>query len=139
VVTLVCADVLAEDSFSLAARERPDILYVPATSPLRPGEAWEEKDHRDRTIFLQGARLARAFVVKVCAAGSIYGGPLQGRSLVAAPWGEFLARVPPGSEAGEMILSADLDFRRLRLWRESEDPAGGGPGDGEGVAGRGVG
>jgi len=138
VAALICADVLAEGSFSLAARERPDILFVPATSPLRPGEAWEEKDERDRTIFQEGARLARAFVVKVCATGSVYGGPLQGRSLVVAPWGEFLARIPPEGEAGETILSADLDFRQLRRWRESGDAPEIDPGLGNGAAGQGA-
>jgi predicted amidohydrolase len=122
VATLICADVLAADAFPQVARNGPDILYVPTTSPLRAGESTDDKEHRDRTIFLAGARQVRAFVIKACAAGSVYGRPLQGRSLVVAPWGEFLARVPPSDEAGETILDAELDHRELQRWRDSPEP-----------------
>jgi predicted amidohydrolase len=136
VTVLICADVLAGSSFSQAARERPDILFVPTTSPLRPGEPREEKERRDRTIFLAGARAAGAFVIKVCATGSVYGRPLQGRSLVAAPWGEFLVRVPPDGEAHETILSVELDFEGLQRWRAGGGPSAGEPRGGRGTAGR---
>ena len=119
VATLVCADVLDVDSFGRAAAGRPDVVFVPTTSPLRLGEEPEEKERRDREIFVAGAARARAFVVKACATGRIYGGPLQGRSLVAAPWGELLARVPFHLEAREQVLEVELDLERLRAWRRA--------------------
>ena len=126
VVTLICADVLHPGSFEEAAAARADIVFVPATSPLRPGEDVEDKKRRDRDIFLAGARRARAFVVKACAIGRVYGGALQGRSLVAAPWGEQLARVPFHLEDRERLLHARLDLSRLRSWRCSREQQGGG-------------
>jgi predicted amidohydrolase len=56
-------------------------------------------------------------VIKTCAVGSVYGGNLQGRSLIAAPWGEFLARVAPEQEHREQVLEAHLDLGRLADWR----------------------
>lgn len=115
--TLICADVLHPDSFARLGEGKPDIVVVPTTSPLRPGEPLTEKERRDQEIFVAGARRAGAFVVKACACGSVYGGPLQGRSLIAAPWGEVLARVPPEREREELLLTADLDLDRLWEWR----------------------
>ena len=56
-------------------------------------------------------------MAKTCAAGELYGRTLQGRSLIAAPWGEILARVSPDREAEELVLRADLDLDALAAWR----------------------
>jgi predicted amidohydrolase len=117
VAALICADVLAGDSFRRVAEQEPDVVFVPTTSPLRAGEPRADKERRDRDIFLAGARQAGAFVIKAGAVGSVYGQPLQGRSLIAAPWGMFLARVPPEDEAEELLLTAELDWGRLARWR----------------------
>jgi len=46
----------------------------------------------------------------------LWGGYLQGRSLVAAPWG-ILTRIPPYDENKRRILSFTLDIAELREFR----------------------
>jgi hypothetical protein len=59
--------------------------------------------------------------------GSLFGRPLQGRSLVAAPWG-LLSRVQTYDENRPRFLSVTLDvgelreFRRLRKGRDCTQP-----------------
>jgi predicted amidohydrolase len=119
IATLICADVLESSAWEAAAAGSPDIVVVPATSPHRPHETWEAKQARDQSIFAAGAGRAAAFVVKAGAVGTIYGSRLQGRSLIAAPWGEILARIPPEAEDREILLAGSLDLDRLRAWRRS--------------------
>ena len=93
-----------------------DIVFIPTTSPLRPMETITDKFTRDKMIFVDGAREAGSFLVKCCAVGRLWGGDLQGRSLVAAPWG-IITRVPPTEEARRRILSITLDITELREFR----------------------
>ena len=112
IAPLVCADVLQPGRFDEAGALGTRILFTPVVSPFRPDDTLEQKEFRDRSIFLEGARRARAFVVKTAAPGRVFGGRLQGRSLVAAPWG-FLARVSSDQEQNRMMLTVDLDPSRL--------------------------
>lgn len=114
---LICSDVLVADSFARIAEEKPDVIVIPTSSPYRPHDTLEEKHARDRDIFVAGARTAGAYVVKVCTLGPLFDGhALQGRTLVAAPWGVMM-RVPEGAEQSEAELVCDLDLPQLRRWR----------------------
>lgn len=120
---LICADVLYPDSFWNIRGLGPDIIFVPNTSQLRPGEPIEEKFRRDTEIFAEGANSANAMVVKVSASGVITGRRLQGRSLIALP-GKIGWRIEPQNEdrsalvlatIGGDIRNPSLDIRVHRL------------------------
>ena len=113
---LICADALNPHLFELLGEQDIDIVFIPTTSQYRPGESANEKHKRDRDIYWHGAEISGAFVVKTCGAGSLFGKPLQGRSLIAAPWG-ILERVDVFSEAAPAILTAILDIEELREFR----------------------
>jgi predicted amidohydrolase len=113
---LICADVFQRQNFSQLATLDSDIVFIPTTSPLRPMDTITDKFTRDKMIFIDGAREAGSFLVKCCAVGRLWGGDLQGRSLVAAPWG-IITRVPPTEEARRRILSITLDITELREFR----------------------
>jgi len=108
--TLVCADVLERGRFARLGERGVDFILVPTLSPLRAGEPLEAKRERDHEIFLEGARAAQAVVVKACGIGSLFGGRLQGRSLIVAPEG-FLARVPISGEQRPRLLWTDVKRR----------------------------
>ena len=90
---VICADVLYPDTFAQAAALSPDLILAPMSSPYRPDDPPEDKDARDRDIFQKGAADAGSVIVKVGAMGTLFGRPLQGRSLVATP-NEILFRTP---------------------------------------------
>lgn len=116
VAVMICADALNPDLFRMIGRQGADIIFIPTTSTFRPEESKSEKHRRDREIYLRGAELAGAFVVKTCGVGTLFGKPLQGRSLIAAPWG-ILERVDIYSEAASAILTSILDIEELREFR----------------------
>lgn len=103
---LICADVFHDDSF-LAMRERgARIVFIPTFS-LKRVETVDEKYGRDRDIFVRGAGLANAVVVKVCGVKSDYKDFLQARSLVASP-DEVLYRVRPDEEETSVIITQEV-------------------------------
>lgn len=112
---VVCADVLYPDTFEQVAGLQPDLVLAPMSSPFREADPPEDKDRRDREIFLAGARFAGAPIVKAGATGNLFGRPLQGRSLVATPK-EILFRTPYDEES------------HRRNW-VVEVPVGQGPGE----------
>jgi len=118
----ICADSLAPGYFQRYAADGVDLLFVPNASPLRSGEPVEDKFARDQSIFVQGAREAGAYVLKVCSVGRIFGGALQGRTLVAAPWG-VLHRVEPEAEDQPQVLAVTLSLLELREFRQRLPPA----------------
>lgn len=113
---MICADVLYEDNFNRLQDKALDIVFVPVTSPLRVNETIREKYARDRALFVAGARTAGCYIAKCCAVGHLWGGQLQGRSLVAAPW-DILTRIPPHEEDRPRILSFVLDITEIRDFR----------------------
>ncbi len=112
---LICADVLFPESYQKLAEMKPDVIFVPTTSPYRADDTLEAKERRDSDYFLAGAKTTSAYVAKCCAAGVLLGGRLQGRSLIAAPWG-ILKRVPFEDEDKELVLTAELDFDELKQY-----------------------
>ena len=116
---LICADALNLHLFELLGEQDVDIVFIPTTSTYRPGESKSEKQKRDREIYWRGSELSGAFVVKTCGAGTLFGKPLQGRSLIAAPWG-ILERVDIYSEGASAILTSILDIEELREFRSKK-------------------
>jgi predicted amidohydrolase len=114
---LICADVLYPENFVGLKDLKPDIIFVPTTSPLRPRESNREKFARDNSIFVSGAKASGSYIVKCCAVGKLWQGEMQGRSLVAAPWG-ILERIAPKDEDKERILSVTLNISELREFRK---------------------
>lgn len=117
---MICADVLSQDNFKSLFKFEPDIIFIPTTSPFRPMETVREKFDRDQKIFVNGARASGSYLVKCCAVGQLWGGRLQGRSLIAAPWG-ILNRVAPDEEDRRRILSLVLDISELREFRLKQE------------------
>ncbi|MBN2227361.1 MAG: carbon-nitrogen hydrolase family protein [candidate division Zixibacteria bacterium] len=114
---MICADALNPGLFDVMARENIDIIFIPTTSPHRPAESKTEKHKRDNDIYVRGADSAGAFVVKTCAVGTLFEKPLQGRTLIAAPWG-ILGRVPIHQESERTMLSLVLDIDEIRDFRK---------------------
>lgn len=114
---LICSDVLDENNFNVMGELLADIIFVPAISPFKE-ETEKEKFERDEKIFVEGALHSRSYVVKTCGVGTIFGSPLQGRSLVAAPWG-IIARVHPNEEHATRIMDAELDMEKIWAYQRS--------------------
>jgi predicted amidohydrolase len=113
---LICADVLNPVSFSEMNRLGAEIIFAPTVSPFLEKDTVFEKARRDAEIYVAGAQTARAFIVKTCGVGTIFGHPLQGRSAIFAPWG-ILSRVPPDGEQQKRILTEYLDIDEIREFR----------------------
>jgi omega-amidase len=113
---MVCGDVFYPEMFKEMREAEVDIIFVPTTSPYRPDDTIPSKNGRDRRYFVDGARTAGAYVVKTCGVGSIFNKPLQGRSLVAAPWG-VLNRIEFDQESNERSMTATLDIDEVREFR----------------------
>ena len=116
IAVLICADALNPGLFELLYEKEVDIIFIPTTSPHRPAESKAEKHKRDCEVYLAGAVKASAYLVKTCGIGPLFGKPLQGRSLMVAPWG-FLRRVPIYTEMDTAILTAALDIYEIRDFR----------------------
>ena len=104
---LICADVLYRGSFENIRGLRPDLIFVPTTSPYKRNESASVKFARDRRIFSHGASRSNSIIFKVCASGSIAGHRLQGRSLIASP-GKILWRIEPQFEDKAALIIAEL-------------------------------
>ncbi len=104
---VICADVLYPDTFARVAELEPDLILAPMSSPFRPEDPFTDKDARDRDIFLAGAARARAPIVKAGGMGTLFGRPLQGRSLVATPR-EILFRTPVEEESERRTWIVDV-------------------------------
>jgi predicted amidohydrolase len=117
---MICGDVFDMANYERMAAGQADLIFIPTTSVFRPADSITRKRTRDRRYFLEGARLAGGYVVKVCGVGRIFGRPLQGRSLIAAPWG-IIRRVGWYEEPYPRILSLVLDIDELRDFRRRYD------------------
>lgn len=104
---IICADVLYRGSFENIRGLKPDLIFVPTTSPYRSGESMSIKFARDMRIFARGASRANSIIFKICASGSIVGHRLQGRSLIASPE-KILWRIEPEFEDRAALIVAEL-------------------------------
>lgn len=117
---LICGDVLHEAAFRSLEQLQPDLIAVPTASPYRPDDNAILKEARDETHFRRGAEIAGAYVVKCGGIGTLFGRPLQGRTLVAAPWG-ILERVEPSQEQRMRMITLTLDISELREFRKRQN------------------
>jgi predicted amidohydrolase len=104
---LICADVLHADSFANLRGLKPDIVFIPTTSPFRPGEPAGVKFTRDQEIFGHGAAICDSILFKTNACGAIMGHQLQGRSLIASP-NKIEWRVEPENEDEPALILASI-------------------------------
>lgn len=105
---LICADVFHDESFLFMKEHGAKIIFSPTFS-LAKNESIEEKHARDNIIYINGARLADAVIVKVCGVPSEYKNFLQARSLVADRE-KVIYRVSPEEEQTEKIIKITLDI-----------------------------
>jgi predicted amidohydrolase len=113
---MVCGDVFYPHLYDELRDEQSDIIVVPTTSLFRPDDSLSQKKFRDQKYFLSGAAQAAAYIVKVCGVGEIFGKPLQGRTLIAAPWG-MIAQTTMYEESQRRILTTTLDIAEVREFR----------------------
>ena len=113
---LICGDVFYPELYGEMGQAGVDVIFVPTTSLYRPDDSLSQKRDRDRKYFIDGAERTGAYVVKVCGVGSIFGRPLQGRSLVTAPWG-MIEQISQFEEAEPRLLSVTLDIAEVREFR----------------------
>lgn len=113
---MICGDVFYPSLYDDLRRADADVIVIPTTSPYRHEETVIEKHERDNKYFLSGARQSGALVAKVCGVGSLFGKPLQGRSLIAMPWG-IIKRVDPENESKVRMLTVTFDVDELREFR----------------------
>jgi predicted amidohydrolase len=118
---LICADALNPELFQVFREREVDIIFIPTTSRYRPGERRSEKHRRDNEIYIRGARAASSFIVKTCGVGSLMGRSLQGRTLIAAPWG-VIKRVDIFAESSKCIITSVLDIDEIRDFRRKQRP-----------------
>jgi len=104
---LICADVLYPDSYSNIRGLKPDLIFVPTTSPYREKETPQVKFDRDNRLFVKGAEITGSVIFKVCASGKIGGRRFQARSLIATPAG-IAWRNPPEDEDKSALIYAGL-------------------------------
>ncbi len=113
---LICGDVFYPELYDEMGQAGADIVFVPTTSLYRPDDSLSQKRYRDRKYFIDGAERAGSYVVKVCGVGQVFGRPLQGRSLVTAPWG-MITQVSLFEESDSRILTVTLDISEIREFR----------------------
>jgi predicted amidohydrolase len=105
---LICADVFHDSSFMFMKDAGARVIFSPTFS-LYKSETVEDKFARDNDIYVRGARLAGAPIVKVCGVPSDYKPYLQARSLIASPRG-ILYRVSPDQERAAMIIKQTISL-----------------------------
>lgn len=104
---LICADVFENKYFEDLKRLGADIVFIPTFSPFKK-EKIEDKQKRDEQIFVNGARLSGAYIVKTCGVtGNSCYYSIQGRSLIADQE-RILWRAPFWREDQEILKITNL-------------------------------
>ncbi len=104
---LICADVFDDDGFHFMKDRGARIIFSPTFSP-RKEETVEDKFKRDRDIYVRGAGLSGAVIVKVCGVKSEFRNFLQARSLIADR-NDVIFRVMPDREDAEIIIMREIE------------------------------
>lgn len=115
---LICADALDQGCFEKMGKMNVDIIFVPTVSPLLEDDNAAKKARRDQEIFVEGAKIAGAYIVKTCGIGTIFGHEINGRSLIASPWG-ILWQISPPHEQLPYIHNMLLDIGELREFKHA--------------------
>ncbi|MBD3257917.1 hypothetical protein GF377_05755 [candidate division GN15 bacterium] len=116
---MICGDVFNPVMYDELRQKDADLIVIPTTSPYREHDTVSDKTQRDRQYFLDGARRSGTVVIKVCGVGQLFGKPLQGRSLIAAPWG-LMKRVDYANESKVRLLSATIAIDEVREFRRRQ-------------------
>jgi predicted amidohydrolase len=103
---LICADVFDDDGFHFMREKGARIIFSPTFSP-RKVESIEEKFKRDLDLYVRGAAISGAVIVKVCGVRSKNQDFLQARSLIADENG-VIFRVMPDQEDAPMIIKKEI-------------------------------
>jgi predicted amidohydrolase len=114
---MICGDVFHPEMFDELREFGVDVICIPTTSPYRADDTPAAREQRDRDYFVAGARRAGAYVAKACGIGRLFGKSLQGRSLIAAPWG-VLRRADEHAQDSVRILTEVLDIDGLKEFRD---------------------
>ncbi len=105
---LICADVFEDDGFQFMRENGARIIFSPTFSPKKV-ESIEEKFKRDRDIYVRGAAISGAVIVKVCGVKSERVNFLQARSLIADNNG-VIFRVMPEQEDASVIIKKEIQI-----------------------------
>ena len=104
---IICADIFDDDGFHFMKERGARIIFSPTFSP-RKEETVEEKFKRDNDLYVRGAALSGAVIVKVCGVKSEFRNFLQARSLIADRNG-VIYRVSPEEEDASMIICSEIE------------------------------
>ncbi len=104
---IICADVFDDEGFHFMRDNGARIIFSPVFSP-RKEETVEEKFRRDNDLYVRGAALSGAVIVKVCGVKSEFRDFLQARSLIADRHG-VIYRVRPEDENSTMIICREIE------------------------------
>jgi len=104
---LICADVFHDEGFIFMKQHKARVIFSPTFSPFKK-ETIEEKYTRDKKIYVRGASIANAVIVKVCGVKSEYKNFLQARSLIANGK-RVIYRVNPDEEDKAMIIKKEIE------------------------------
>jgi len=104
---LICADVFDDGGFHFMREHGARIIFAPTFSPKKV-ETVEEKFKRDNDIYVRGAAISNAVIVKVCGVRSELRNYLQARSLIAGKQG-IIFRVMPEEEDSAMIIKKEIE------------------------------
>lgn len=115
---LICADALYPAGFRKMKKMDVDMIFIPTVSPLLTGDTVADKTKRDQEIFVEGAKMSGAYIIKTCGIGEIFKHKLNGRSLIASPWG-ILWQIPEENEQLPYIHNMLLDIDELREFRRA--------------------
>jgi predicted amidohydrolase len=105
---IICADIFEDDAFHFMRDHGARLIFAPTFSP-RKEESAEEKFKRDNDIYVRGAAMADATIIKVCGVKSEFRNFLQARSLIADKSG-IIYRVQPDEEDKTMIICREIDI-----------------------------
>lgn len=104
---MICADVFEDEGFLFMKERKARIIFSPTFSPKKE-ETVEEKYKRDNDIYVRGAAMSGAIIVKVCGVKSEFRDFLQARSLIADKNG-VIFRVRPEEEDAAMIIKQEIE------------------------------
>lgn len=103
---MICADVLTDEGFIFMKKNRAGIVFAPTLSPKK-NESVEEKYMRDENIYVRGAKLSDAVIVKSCTAPPEDKSKIQARSLIASKDG-IIFRVTPEQESESLLIMNEI-------------------------------
>ncbi|MBN2158086.1 MAG: carbon-nitrogen hydrolase family protein [Spirochaetes bacterium] len=103
---MICADIFEDDGFRFMRENGARIIFSPTFSP-RKQETVEDKYRRDNEIYVRGAEMSGAVIVKVCGVKSEFRDFLQARSLIADKKG-VVFRARPEEEETPMIIMREI-------------------------------